>query len=388
MNLIFVKCLDLDNDDSFLLATFVLSTWFIDRLPVAPYLALVGLPRSGKSTVLRVLSMLCRRSLLTADITSAALYRACDRLMPTLLIDETATAGEKRVLFHLLRTGISRDLVALRRDQSFKSFGAKAVSWIETPNDADLNSRCIIIGMHETKRTDLARPSDPDIVAAADLLRQQLLGLRLANYRHLTSERVPGGECLQGRTRDLYDALGLPWKDVEFCRTWLLRCCQLQQNISRGPLRPAYTQLLRYLDYCIYYIEVDKNWCEIKIGKLTSGLNSYLGSGRRDHRFKPREVGAALTAFGFLNRKRTRDGWEISLDDDSRKRIHELIDSYGIDYRSHEEWQGHNVGNWAQRRHKCEYCSPKERSSETKFGPQENLNGQKRNPEESQTPRT
>src|SRR5271156_433052 len=86
------RCLDLDEGDRFLLACFVLSTWFIEKLPVAPYVALVGLPRSGKSTALSVLSLMCRRSLLTADITSAAFYRVCDRLMPTLLIDETSTA--------------------------------------------------------------------------------------------------------------------------------------------------------------------------------------------------------------------------------------------------------------------------------------------------------
>jgi hypothetical protein len=121
------RCLDLAKRYRLLLASFVLSTWFVERLPVAPYVALVGLPRSGKSTVLRVLSLLCRRSLLTADITSAAFYRVCDRLTPTLLIDETGTAGERRQLFHLLRTGISRDVIALRKDQSLSSFGAKVV---------------------------------------------------------------------------------------------------------------------------------------------------------------------------------------------------------------------------------------------------------------------
>lgn len=85
----------------------------------SPYLALVGLPASGKSTVLKVLRLLCRRSLLTADISSAAFYRVCEPLTPTLLIDEAATAGNSRDLFHLLRTGTSREAVTLRKDESF-----------------------------------------------------------------------------------------------------------------------------------------------------------------------------------------------------------------------------------------------------------------------------
>src|SRR5271170_6684837 len=52
------RCLDLDGQHRFLLACFVLSTWVVDRLPVAPYVALLGLPRSGKSTALKVLYLL------------------------------------------------------------------------------------------------------------------------------------------------------------------------------------------------------------------------------------------------------------------------------------------------------------------------------------------
>jgi hypothetical protein len=104
------------------------------------------------------LSLICRRSLLTADISSAAFYQVCDQLTPTLLIDETATAGNRRSLFHLLRTGTSRDAVALRKNQSFHAFGAKVVAWLELPHDAALNSRCVIITLNETRRTDLLRP--------------------------------------------------------------------------------------------------------------------------------------------------------------------------------------------------------------------------------------
>ena len=88
-----VRCLDLDEDSRFLVASFVVSTWLIDCLPVAPYLALVGVPGSGKSTALRVLRLLCHRSLLTSDISSAAFYNLCTQLVPTLLIDETETSG-------------------------------------------------------------------------------------------------------------------------------------------------------------------------------------------------------------------------------------------------------------------------------------------------------
>jgi len=126
-------------------ANFVLSTWFVDRLPVAPYVSLVGLPQSGKTTLLKVLSLICRRPLLTADVNSAAFYQACSQLMPTLLIDETGTHERNRALRHLLRMGTTQDVVAMRRNHSFHAYGAKVICWLEPPDDPALNSRCILI---------------------------------------------------------------------------------------------------------------------------------------------------------------------------------------------------------------------------------------------------
>jgi hypothetical protein len=51
---------------------------------------------SAGQTTLRFLDLLCRRSLLTSDITSASFYATTNLVTPTLLIDEKATAGDQR----------------------------------------------------------------------------------------------------------------------------------------------------------------------------------------------------------------------------------------------------------------------------------------------------
>ena len=124
---IFEQCVDLPRPYTLVLASFVLATWVIERLPVAPYVAIVGLHESGKSTLLRILSLLCRRSILTADITHGGFYEVCDRLTPTLIIDEADTAGHHSNLSHLLKVGFTPDLTAIRWGQSFKAFGPKVV---------------------------------------------------------------------------------------------------------------------------------------------------------------------------------------------------------------------------------------------------------------------
>jgi hypothetical protein len=319
----------IDQEYAYLLALFALSTWFIDQLPVAPYVALVGLPGSGKSTALSLLHLLCRRALLTADITSAAFYRVCDRITPTLLVDETGTAGEKRALFHLLRTGTTRGPVAFRKQESFKAFGAKAISWIELPNDAALNSRCILIPLHQTHRTDLKRPSDPEIVQAADDLQKQLLHLRLEKYKKLKLPKIQGDEKLYSRGWDLYESLALPCGGNTRICEFLLNSLRRQQESNREPLAPKQSAVLRYLFSAIHHLPVRDNG--IIVGDLTKGVNSLLRIEGEPFQLSPRELGSALTSLGFTNRKRTNVGWVVYLNRKARVRIHDLISAYGVD---------------------------------------------------------
>jgi len=323
---IFTQCLDLDEVRSFLLSTFVLSTWFIERLPVAPYVALIGLPQSGKSAVLKVLRLLCRRALLTGDITSAALYEICDRLTPTLLIDETSTIGQKRVLFHLLRTGNTRDLIAMRRGRSFKAFGAKVISWIELPNDSALNSRCIQIPLCETHRTDLKRPTDPEIVRAADDLQKQLLQFRFEKSRKLILPKIEGDERLRSRARDLYETLALPCcESKELCRI-LVEAFAEQQEWNREQLSVSQSAILKVL-FKNAHRNLDNN--RSAVGDLAAQVNDELQAQGEGFRLSARELGAALTSLGFTNRKRTNSGWVIRMFGRDYKRVHQLLLAYG-----------------------------------------------------------
>lgn len=327
--------MDLREEYIFLLTCFVLSTWFIDQLPVAPYVALVGLPRSGKSTALSLLNLFCRRALLTADISTAAFYRVCDLLTPTLLIDETGTAGAQRELLHVLRTGTSRGLVALRKQESFKTFGAKAVSWIELPNDAALNSRCLLIPLHETHRADLKRPWDPTIVQAADGIQKQLLHLRLSNYKKLTIPKIQGDEGLHSRARDLFQSLALPiGGNTSICNR-LLNNLQIQQESNREPLTASHSAVLRTLFLHPHPARCGFPSCEL----ATQHANLLLEAQDEPFRFKPRAIGSALTSLGFSERKRTNFGCVLSLDRNARMRLHELITAYGLHDRVYAGWQ-------------------------------------------------
>jgi hypothetical protein len=352
-----LACVDVSKSDASLIAAFVMSTWFIKSLQIAPYLALIRLPRSGKTTLLQVLNQLCRRPLLTADITSAAFYEVYEKLNPTLLVDETLTAGNQRELFHLLKTGTTRGSVTLRKGHSLKAFGPKVISCTELPNDAALNSRCVIVPMQETNRTNLAKPTDKQMLDVAEVLRQQLLQYRLENFRSLRLPKVEGDERLHSRTRDLYQALALPLgKNAEVCG-FLVSLFETQQGINREPLSPSCAAVLRVLYEFIHSHLQDGKYAQ---KELTFGANLNLESMQETFRLNAHEVGRALTSLGLTTRKRTNAGFILWLDLDSRKRIHNLAHAYAIDQESQYQEQGFGDG--------CELCNnaPKALSTEKK----------------------
>jgi hypothetical protein len=323
----FGRCLDLDERYRFLLSCFVLSTWTVDRLPVAPYIALVGLPRSGKSTALRALYLLCRRALITSDISSAAFYRLCDRWMPTLCIDEAATAGQQRTLFHLLRSGTTRDAVAFREKQSYRTFGAKVVVWNQMPNDEALNSRCIVIPMQETSRTDLERTTKPDMIEAASYISAGLATFRNANYQKLHLPQVAGAERLRSRDRDLYEALALPIGEDPQAGAHLLECLEYQRDLSREPL-PARELAVLESSFRIIHAQPDQESYSFR--QLKEETNKWLADSGERFRINEKGVSSALKTFGFVSRRRTRAGWVVIVDRTARKRLHDLLSLHGV----------------------------------------------------------
>jgi len=340
-----LACVDISVKDAALTAAFVVSTWFVEKLSVAPYLALVGLPRSGKTTLLQVLNLVCRRPLLTADITSAAFYEAYEKLNPTLLVDESLTAGNRRELFHLLKTGTTRGSVTLRRGRSLKAFGPKVISCTELPNDAALNSRCVIIPMQETGRTDLVKTTDKRLLDNADSLCKELLQYRLENYHSLRLPKVEGDQRLHSRTRDLYQALALPLgSNPELCEA-LVDLFKNQQEINREPLSPTSAAVLRVLYEFIHSHPRDGKCAQ---RELTVGVNLNLERLQETFRLNSHAVGRVLTTLGFTNRKRTNAGFTLWLDLESRKRIHNLARAYAINQET--QFQAEGFGNG------CELC--------------------------------
>ena len=269
------QCIAVDEKYVPVLANFVLSTWFVDRFLVAPYLSVVGLPQSGKTTLLRLLNLVCRRSLLVADISSASLYWACAKFMATILIDETGTAGNNRALRHMLRSGTTHDVLAIRMDIGLHSYGAKAVSWLEPPDDSALNSRCIQIPMVESKRPNLLAIGDPKIQQLADSLQAQLLRFRLDNFKQVLPVRVPGDEDLRPRARDILRALTAAHPQDNQRSQVLLNVFQIWSNSSGRTPNCEQNVVLKVL-FSLVHGPVEEYSLACMLLKVTELVNDFL----------------------------------------------------------------------------------------------------------------
>ena len=327
------RCIAVDEKYVPVLANFVLSTWFVDRFLVAPYLSVVGLPQSGKTTLLRLLNLVCRRSLLVADISTASFYWACAKFMATILIDETGTAGNNRALRHMLRSGTTRDVLAIRRDSGFHSYGAKVVSWLEPPDDLPLNSRCILIPMFESKGAALLEIGDPKIRQLADSLQAQLLRFRLDNFKKIHPVPVPGDDVLRPRARDILRTLTAIHPQYDQRSQVLLTFFKSGQILPAEPLSREQNVVLKVL-FSLVHGSVEE-FSGIYVAQVTEIVNEFLKLDGERFRFVPRKVGHVLTSLGFCDRKRKNSGWTLQLSLQDAEKIHQLAARYGIDGFEH-----------------------------------------------------
>ena len=321
-------CVSIKDNYASPLIAFILASWVIDRLKVAPYLSVVGLTQSGKTTLLRVLRLVCRRALLTADLTSAAFYQACDQLTPTLLIDDADTLDDPRKLYRLLRIGTTRDVVALRKNRGFDTYGLRAFVSQKPSNDLALNSRCVQLVMVEANDLRLADVEDEDIERLASKLRAQLLRFRFEHYSKVRIKKLPDEDRLRPRSRDLLRSLAAPCAEYPQLFEDLTQSSCDSEVLSREALPAPESAVLAAL-----FSEIHQQSYSGFVKYLTEKVNEILKENKERFRLQFRGVGAILTSFGVSPRRRKNLGYVIGLNQADQEIIHRLVADHEIDLR-------------------------------------------------------
>jgi hypothetical protein len=349
------QTLDLAAESLCLVAAYVLSTWLLEKLPVAPYLSLVGPPGSGKTTALRVLQLVCRRSLATADFSSAAFYDLSENVTTTLLIDEAATLANRQEIFHMMRAGSTPGFVTLRKNQSYRLFGARVFAWTELPDDAALNSRCLIIPMKCSSRQNLRTPSDPAVLKAAARLQQKLLHFRLSNYATVRLRPIAGDDQLQPRARDLLRCLAAPFAGEPGTTGLLLETIRGQQTLHDmlKPQQAAAIGVLFDMMHELGDLDDGGKW-QFRFSYLQNKVNERLKEQGEATIQSGKQMGGVLTSLGVTDRKKTNRGTELMLSRATWEQVHELQRMHKIGTQSTQEQMDN-----------CPHCKAKGEDSTT-----------------------
>jgi hypothetical protein len=323
------SCVDVPNPYPSLLAAFALYTWIADRLPSAVYLYITGLPESGKTALLQVMRLFCRRSLLTADTSPAGVSEVCSMFSPTIMIDEAECdrRGSSRDLARLLRAGTNSNQPVVRARSYGSVFGPKILCSEDLPDDLALLSRCIVIPMTQGDTSKLRRPTDPDILESSRELQKRLLGFRFEVLSKVQPVCVPGAERLSPRRQDLLAALASPFSGDPDWPELLLQCLANTDEWSRPSLLPEEAAVLDGL-WSICHSR--RGYAFVSIKELLSLIVEICEDADENVHLDSAAVGRILRKFAIGPSKHTNSGNGFLLIDKSRLSIHKLVRKYGL----------------------------------------------------------
>lgn len=202
-------------DSEYAAALWILFTWFIDVVGVAPILAITSPEKGcGKTTMTDVLRSLVRRPLPCANITPAALFRVIEAHQPTLLIDEgDAFLRDQEAMRGILNSGHTRSTAFVIRTapetfepQQFSTWGAKSIAMIGKLPDT-LRDRSIPIELRRKLPTEEREKFRHSHGSTLQDLRSRAARFALDMALRIARYAPPTPEGLHNRAADNWEPL-------------------------------------------------------------------------------------------------------------------------------------------------------------------------------------
>jgi hypothetical protein len=297
-----------------ILTAFSLASCFVDCLPVAPILDLVG-GESEVSLVLRLLGGTCRRSLLLGDVDMAALATLPAQLGATLLVNQR---GLSRSITRVLQASCHRHFRVARGKRALNLYGTKVFS-------ADAGSTAgpgidVYISPSPQPRPLLTEAAEEEI--ATDL-QAKLLRYRMIYHHRVRNAKVGCDKFLP-----------LTCEQVHAWLAPLCDCPDLRDTISNYLLEISQEAAgHRFTDLRCVVAEGALSFChepdrrEFFIRELSERVNALLKGRHEETELTDRKVGSVLRDLG-IRAQRVTAGYKVPLSDAIREQIHSIARSY------------------------------------------------------------
>lgn len=305
------------DDESYLIAVlWIIHTWIIDDLEISP-IAHITAPemRCGKSLLLNAIGKLVQRPLQVSNTGPAALFRAIDAWLPTLLIDEVdAFLGANDQLRGILNAGITRDCAYVLRcvgdnhePRRFTTWGPKVLCGIGKLA-ATLADRSIPLRL----RRKLASEQVENIRhLPAELwtrLRRQISRWVRDNRALIKAQRpdpVPG---LHDRANDIWEPLLAIAKAVG--DDWLAQAERAAQAVHGVEAQSHSVNIELLADIRSAFAETNRLSTAALLKALTSDSERPWATWFNGKPISPRQLAIRLAEFG-IHPKNVRNGPQV-----------------------------------------------------------------------------
>lgn len=319
---LFQHHLDLPSRESGLLACFAIGTWLADRLPTAPSLAISGPEPELGVDLLRLLSCVCRHSLMLAEVTAGSFRSLPMHLSPTLLLNQQELKPNLQRLFcvsshrgqHLL--GNKGSLVDL--------YGPKAI-FCGSDAVGDALSGGVIHVAVTPSHLHLSTLEEQVQNKIASSFQPRLLMYRLKNLRNVHKSQVDVS-TFSFESRQLARTLALSFpEDSEMARE-AVELLRPQDQEVRGQHSRDVTCAIVEILWAIAHKEKQRT---VRVDELARNVNVLLQSRGETLWYSPEHIGWRLKSLN-IPRHSSSSGRQILLDRNTNQAVHRLARAYDL----------------------------------------------------------
>jgi hypothetical protein len=311
-----------DEDDATAITFGIFSSWFSDRLSVAPLLWIIAPPTAARDPLLQLMRLLCRRSFCLADLTLTGLRSIPAGLRPTILT-EVSSVGRP-----LIRT-----LQASSRRDTFSAFGGKAFdvscAKVVFANEPLLNPAIagfpleVVLG----SKKERVRPMDSaEASRVAATLQAKLEMYRLENYNRIVVPDLHVSEFsapMQTLAQNLAACI------VGDNHLWS-RIIGALKGRDRQIHADSADQLESIALESLLPFSHEGGQPALLVADITGDVNTIRVGRGGGEQISPEIVGWKLRALGLRTENATGGRKQLIMNDHTRRLIHKLATAYGV----------------------------------------------------------
>jgi hypothetical protein len=305
-----------------LIARFVLVTWLVDAMPIAPRILIEGPDIARANQLVLLLRCICRRALPMTEVSSAGLCTLPSGMCFTLLVRQASISS---TLANVLEATIVQGNPLLRAGKLVNIFGAQAIlcdsgNGMQTLRAASIRIPCMPTGGR------LLFLNDEQQRQIVEEFQPKLLAFRFSHYKAAREARFDASQFAPP-LRDLADVLAAATPGDEVLQAELFELLAEENSEIKAA---------NWVDLNTVIIEAILVHCReakndsVYVGAIAAMAQQILHGRDENRKIDPGEAGRRIKALGFSTLPRDAQGIRLSLTNEACVRVHDLAHQFEV----------------------------------------------------------